>query len=67
MVLTGYSPERAIDRTFRVRAVVPGRVVRKGLSVLQQLKSQGFRIVFILSMLASSALVLQAGQRWVGH
>jgi hypothetical protein len=35
--------------------------------VLQKLKSQGFRIVFILSMLASSALVLQAGQRWTGH
>jgi hypothetical protein len=34
--------------------------------LLQQFKSQGFRIVMILSALASSALVLQAGQRW-GH
>jgi len=32
--------------------------------VLQQLKSQGFRILLILSALASSALVLEAGQRW---
>jgi hypothetical protein len=33
-------------------------------SLLQQLKSQGFRILMILSALASSALVLEAGQRW---
>jgi hypothetical protein len=32
--------------------------------LLQQLKSQGYRIVVILSALASTALVLQAGQRW---
>jgi hypothetical protein len=32
--------------------------------LLQQFKSQGFRILMILSALASSALVLQAGQRW---
>jgi hypothetical protein len=32
--------------------------------MLQQYKSQGFRILMILSALASSALVLQAGQRW---
>jgi len=32
---------------------------------LQTLKSQGFRIVMVLAALASSALVLQAGQRWV--
>jgi hypothetical protein len=36
-------------------------------SVLQKLTSQGFRVVFFLSALASSALVLQAGQRWIGH
>ena len=67
MVRIGYSPIRRLERTFRVRAVVPRARGEEGLSVLQQLKSQGFRIVFILSMLASSALVLQAGQRWVGH
>ncbi|HYX12566.1 MAG TPA: hypothetical protein VE817_11295 [Candidatus Acidoferrum sp.] len=32
--------------------------------LLQQFKSQGFRILLILSALASSALVLEAGQRW---
>jgi len=32
--------------------------------VLQQLKSQGFRILMVLSALAGSALVLEAGQRW---
>jgi hypothetical protein len=32
--------------------------------LLQQFKSQGFRILVILSALASSALVLEAGQRW---
>jgi hypothetical protein len=32
--------------------------------LLQQFKSQGFRILMILSAIASSALVLQAGQRW---
>jgi hypothetical protein len=31
---------------------------------MQKLKSQGFRILMILSALASSALVLEAGQRW---
>ena len=31
---------------------------------MQKLKSQGFRVVMILSALASSALVLEAGQRW---
>ncbi len=37
---------------------------KEGRPLLQQFKSQGFRIVMILSVLASSALVLQAGQRW---
>ena len=31
---------------------------------LLQLKSQGFRIVLILTTLAAMALVLQAGHRW---
>jgi hypothetical protein len=31
---------------------------------VQKLKSQGFRIVLVLSSLASSALVLEAAQRW---
>jgi hypothetical protein len=35
---------------------------------MQKVKSQGFRILVILSTLASSALVLEAGQRWMpGH
>ena len=29
-----------------------------------KVKSLGFRIVMVLSALASSALVLEAGQRW---
>ena len=28
------------------------------------LKSQGFRLLLLLSALASSSLVLEAGQRW---
>ena len=32
---------------------------------MQKLKSQGFRVILVLSAIASSALVLQAGQRWV--
>jgi hypothetical protein len=32
--------------------------------LFEQFKSQGFRILMILSAIASSALVLQAGQRW---
>jgi hypothetical protein len=28
------------------------------------LKMQGFRVLLVLSAIASSALVLQAGQRW---
>jgi len=35
-----------------------------GSHPMQKLKSQGFRILMILSALASSALVLEAGQRW---
>jgi len=43
----------------------PERAEEEGArSLLQQLKSQGFRILMILSALASSALVLEAGQRW---
>jgi len=33
-------------------------------SLLQKLTSQGFRILLILSVMASMALVLQAGHRW---
>jgi hypothetical protein len=32
----------------------------------RMLKAQAFRVLLILSALASSALVLEAGQRW-GH
>jgi hypothetical protein len=32
---------------------------------MQILKSQTFRVVMILSALASSSLVLMAGRRWV--
>jgi hypothetical protein len=32
--------------------------------LFKQFKSQGFRILMILSAIASSALVLEAGQRW---
>ena len=31
------------------------------------LKTQAFRVLLVLSAIASSALVLQAGQRWLGH
>jgi hypothetical protein len=31
---------------------------------MRHLKAQAFRVLFILSALASSALVLEAGQRW---
>ena len=31
---------------------------------MQFLKSQGFRALLVLSALASSALVLEAGKRW---
>jgi hypothetical protein len=30
----------------------------------RMLKAQAFRIMLVLSVLASSALVLEAGQRW---
>jgi hypothetical protein len=36
----------------------------EGNRPLQKFKSQGFRIVMVLSSLASSALVLEAAQRW---
>ncbi len=31
---------------------------------MKMLKSQAFRVLFALSAIASSALVLEAGQRW---
>jgi hypothetical protein len=60
----GYSS--GIERTVPCKsAQLPVSAIEEGArSLLQQLKSQGFRIVVILSALASSALVLQAGQRW---
>jgi len=33
-------------------------------STVKRLKMQGYRVLLILSALASSALVLEAGQRW---
>jgi hypothetical protein len=32
--------------------------------MMRNLKAQAFRIFFVVSALASSALVLEAGQRW---
>ncbi len=32
---------------------------------MQVLKSQAFRVILLLSALASSSLVLMAGRRWV--
>jgi len=32
--------------------------------MMQTLKAQAFRLFIVVSMLASSALVLEAGQRW---
>ena len=64
MVLTGYSPGPP-GPVPSVSAQFPDRAEEEGArSLLQQLKSQGFRILLILSALASSALVLEAGQRW---
>jgi hypothetical protein len=31
------------------------------------LKAQAFRVVMVISAVASSALVLEAGQRWFSH
>jgi hypothetical protein len=36
----------------------------EGIVRMLKVKSLGFRIVMVLSALASSALVLEAGQRW---
>ena len=64
LVLTGYSQDRAA--TVPSESAQVTQCARRGRDpfVLHQLKSQGFRIVLILSALASSALVLEAGQRW---
>jgi hypothetical protein len=32
--------------------------------MMKMLKTQAFRVLLVLSALASSALVLEAGQRW---
>jgi hypothetical protein len=32
--------------------------------VSRNLKAQAFRVLMVVSMLASSALVIEAGQRW---
>jgi hypothetical protein len=65
LVLMGYS-SRAHGPVPCDSAHVPSVCGRgKGTrQLLQQFKSQGFRILLILSTLASSALVLEAGQRW---
>lgn len=36
----------------------------KGTAMKNQLRSQTFRIVMLLSALASSSIVLMAGRRW---
>jgi hypothetical protein len=38
--------------------------MQRDLSMRNQLRSQTFRIVMLLSALASSSLVLMAGRRW---
>jgi hypothetical protein len=58
----GYSREHHPTRTFGPCAIRGAR--RKEIVRMQKLKSQGFRILLVLSALASSALVLEAGQRW---
>jgi hypothetical protein len=37
---------------------------RKGLPQMKTFKFQAFRVLLVLSAIASSALVLEAGQRW---
>jgi hypothetical protein len=44
---------------------LPGRHSRRRVTV-KILKMQAFRVLLVLSAIASSALVLQAGQRWGG-
>jgi len=51
-------------RTFRVRAITPAARGVEGNRSLLQLKSQGSRVLGILSALAALGLVLQAGHRW---
>lgn len=64
LVLMGYS-SRAKGAVPSDSAQVPSaRGQERDRPLLQQFKSQGFRILVILSALASSALVLEAGQRW---
>jgi hypothetical protein len=65
LVLMGYSngPERAVPSNSAQAPSARGTWERDR-PLLQQFKSQGFRILLILSTLASSALVLEAGQRW---
>jgi len=65
LVLMGYSS--AVERLVPSdSAQVPSArgTWERDRPLLQQFKSQGFRILVILSALASSALVLEAGQRW---
>jgi hypothetical protein len=38
--------------------------VEEESSFMHKVKSQGFRVLMVLSALASSALVLEAGLRW---
>jgi len=65
LVLMGYSRRAQLpvpsDSAHDPVCVGRGKGTRP---LLQQFKSQGFRILLILSALASSALVLEAGQRW---
>ena len=59
----GYSPAQRPDvRSWSAQSLTARGV--EGNRSLLQLKSQGFRIVLILSTLAAMALVLQAGHRW---
>jgi hypothetical protein len=39
---------------------------RSVVVMMQTIKAQAFRLFVVVSMLASSALVLEAGQRWRG-
>ena len=62
MVRTGYFTRITPERTVGFRARPPR--ARQEDRPMQKVKSLGFRIVMVLSALASSALVLEAGQRW---
>ena len=56
-----YSHSGPPDRTVLFRA---RPCARKGSTTMKLLKAQALRVLLVLSAIASSALVLEAGQRW---